>query len=75
MVYTDNFSDLSLVEQVEIDGGGFLSAAAGTLAGAMIGAYAGMVPSIVTGDISYVGKSVVTGATVGLWAGLGCPLP
>lgn len=41
----------------------------------MIGFYAGLVPTLVTGDTSYMTKAIITGTTVGVWAGLGCPLP
>lgn len=75
MDITINFEELAYDEAFKVDGGGILSAVAGGLAGVIIGCYVGMVPAIVTGDVSYIGKSVVTCGTVGLWAGLGCPTP
>lgn len=70
------FEELSLEEvQENINGGGVLSCVAGGLAGAIIGAYVGLIPSVVTGDASYIKQSVVTGATAGVWVGAGCPLP
>ena len=71
----DYLVEINEDEVLNVSGGGIASAVAGGLAGGMIGAYAGLIPAVVTGDASYVTKAAVTGATVGMWAGLGFPTP
>ncbi|WP_458459185.1 hypothetical protein [Pseudobutyrivibrio sp.] len=63
------------IELMEVNGGGLVSAAAGGLAGGIIGFHAGLIPYAATGDTSYLTKSTIAGATTGVWAGLGCPIP
>lgn len=68
-------NEMQEIELLDLNGGGGVSAVAGGIAGTMIGAFAGLIPAAATGDISYVKKGAVTGGTVGVWAGMGCPLP
>lgn len=69
------FTEMTKTEMESVDGGGFLASIAGGIAGAMLGAFVGLIPSLVTGDTSYIKKSVITGASVGVWAGAGAPTP
>lgn len=69
------FYELEEKEAIYVDGGGVASAVAGGLAGGMIGTFVGLVPAVVSRKHSYITKAAVTGATVGVWAGMGCPLP
>lgn len=56
-------------------GGGAISAAAGALAGGMIGTFASLPYAAATGDASSIGKAAITGACIGGYVGAGCPLP
>ena len=73
-----NMNDLVLLnyeEVTDVNGGGILSAVAGTIAGGMIGMFAGLIPAVVAKDPSIIVKTTITVASGGLWVGLGCPLP
>lgn len=70
------FMEITEAELTEnVNGGGLLSCIAGGIAGAIVGAYVGIVPAVITGDGDYLAQSVITGTSVGIWAGAGCPLP
>lgn len=66
---------LNYEEVSDVNGGGLLSAVAGTIAGGMIGMFAGVIPAVVAKDPSIIAKTTITCASAGLWVGLGCPIP
>ena len=62
-------------EQESINGGGVVSCVAGGMAGAIIGSFVGLIPTVVTGDTTYIKQSVVACTSVGIWVGAGTPVP
>lgn len=71
----NNFCDLSQEEVFDVNAGGVISAVAGGIAGAMIGTMGALVPAVIYRDSNIVVKAAITGGTVGVWAGVGFPLP
>jgi len=68
-------NELTISELNNIDGGGFLSCAAGGVAFAMIGAIVSLPVAAVTGDASVIGHTAILAGSVGMYVGAGCPFP
>ncbi len=71
----ERFICLDQEELKEYNGGGIVAMGAGAAAGAMIGAFAGLIPTAATGNTKYIKDSTIAGAALGAWGGLGCPIP
>jgi outer membrane lipoprotein SlyB len=69
------FCELTDIETMEIEAGGFLSAVAGTIAFGMIGFIVGVGVAVITGDEDAIAQGTIAGGAAGLWIGLGAPLP
>lgn len=70
-----NFEVLNEREYQELNGGGVVSCVAGAMAGAIIGTMVSLPYAAYKGSASAVGHAAILGASVGAYAGAGCPLP
>lgn len=70
-----SFANLSYEEAISIDAGGPLAAIAGAIAGTVLGGLVGTVSFVITGNPDNVAQGMAAGGSLGLWAGLGFPIP
>lgn len=72
----EKFNEIFNNEDLDnINGGGFLSMVAGTVAGAMIGSLVTLPYAVYKHDIHVTARSAIAGGSVGGFVGSGCPLP